>query len=402
MKNGPLRILRIIARLNIGGPAIQAIMLSHLLAEKGYQTLLVCGRVSPHEGDMSYLAESKGVEPVFLAALGRDISIAGDARSLVRVREIIRQFKPQIIHTHTAKAGTVGRLGGLSINPARGKRRRVRLVHTFHGHVFHDYFEPIKTRLFIEIERFLARFTDRIIAISPSQKKDLCDTYRIAAPSRVRVVPLGFDLSPFVPNPATEKHNAPSPLLVGIVGRLTHVKNHRLLLEGARDLKDRGREQDFRFVIVGDGELRRDLERYAVELEVDSFVSFAGWSKEMHSLYRNMDAVVLTSLNEGTPVTLVEAMAAGKTIIATDVGGVKDLLGAIDTRTNEGYNLAERGILVPSGNRRALAGALLFVMENRMMLKSMRDRATSYVLRYYGQERLVKDMDELYREMMGN
>jgi glycosyltransferase involved in cell wall biosynthesis len=187
---------------------------------------------------------------------------------------------------------------------------------------------------------------------------------------------------------------------VGIIGRLTHVKNHRLLLEAARDLKDRSKHQEFRFLLVGDGELKEELVRHAAELGLDKTVMFTGWKKEMPSLYVMLDAVALTSLNEGTPVTLIEAMAAGKPVIATDVGGVRDLLGAVDTRSCNGYKLARHGILIPSGQRDALAKALLFASENRALLNRMAQQASSFALREFGLERLTRDLDALYRELM--
>jgi glycosyltransferase involved in cell wall biosynthesis len=396
----PTRILRIIARLNIGGPAIQAVTLSRMFSNGHYQTLLVAGRVGPHEGDMAYLAHANGVDVLGLPALAQDISLPHDLVSLREVREAIRRFRPHIIHTHTSKAGTIGRLGGMSFNFVRKRRHRIKLVHTFHGHVFHDYFSPFKTRFFIEIERFLARFTDRIVVISPSQKQDICDTYRIAPPSTVRVVPLGFDLSPYLVPSRSVAHDHRAPCLVGSIGRLTHVKNHRLLLEAAKDLKDQGKSHYFKILIIGDGELAQELKRYASELQVENLVVFSGWRKDMPSLYKSLDVVALTSLNEGTPVTLIEAMAAGKPVIATDVGGVKDLLGPIDTRTSGGYNLARRGMLVPSGDREALAGALLFALERRASLNPVTEGARDFVLREYALERLVRDLDMLYRELV--
>jgi glycosyltransferase involved in cell wall biosynthesis len=394
---GPIRILRFIARLNIGGPAIHAVTLSHVFSRGPYRSLLLCGQVGSQEGDMSYLAKLRGVEPLVLPNLGREISFVDDVKSLRHVRQVIRQFNPHIIHTHTAKAGTVGRVGGVSLNLAGESRRRVRLVHTFHGHVFHDYFGPIKTRLFIEIERFLARFTDRIVAISPLQKRDICETYRIANPAKVRVIPLGFDFSPYRLQPfEADGSDSRGPFRVGIVGRLIRVKNHRLLLEAAEDLKG----EDFEFLIVGDGEMREDLERYAAELGVRNNVVFTGWKQDMLSMYGMMDAVALTSLNEGTPVTLMEAMAAGKPVIATDVGGVRDLLGTVDTQSHEGYNLARHGILIPSESREALSKALLFASKNRNLMRRMAAQARSFVFREYSLERLARDLDALYRELM--
>jgi glycosyltransferase involved in cell wall biosynthesis len=404
----PIRILRVIARLNIGGPAIQAITLSNALCKERYLNLLLCGQVSSREGDMSYLASSQGVRPLYLSSLRREISIFGDFRSFIGLRTIIRRFKPHIIHTHTAKAGALGRLGALSFNLMRDPVRKIRLIHTFHGHVFHSYFSPFKTRLFIEVEKFLAHFTDRIVAISPSQKDELCYTYGIARPEKVRVIPLGFDLSPYATSSALEEKaryeglppGPPGLVRVGIVGRLTGVKNHRLLLEAAKILKDKGKDQEFRFLVIGDGELKEELARYASELGVADSVTFMGWQRDMPPLYRALDVVVVTSLNEGTPVTLIEAMAAGKAVISTDVGGVKDLFGVVDTKSGEGYNLARHGILIPSGQAGVLAKALLFVKENRTLSNQTASRARAFVLHEYALERMVRNLDTLYQDVL--
>jgi len=187
---------------------------------------------------------------------------------------------------------------------------------------------------------------------------------------------------------------------VGIVGRLTGIKNHQLLLQAAKIIKDRGKGKEFEFLVIGDGELKEELARYASELGLHESVTFMGWQRDMPSLYQAIDAIVVTSLNEGTPVTLMEAMAAGKAVIATDVGGVKDLFGAIDARTEEGYNLTRHGILVPSGDRHALAEALLFVKDNRTLSNQMADRARAFVLREYALERMIGDLDALYQDVL--
>jgi glycosyltransferase involved in cell wall biosynthesis len=326
----PIRILRVIARLNIGGPAIQAVTLSDLFSRGRFRTRLVCGQVGTQEGDMSYLATSRQVDPVVLPTLGREISFFDDMRSFSELRKIISEFTPHIIHTHTAKAGFLGRLAGIGANARRIFGAKIKLVHTFHGHVFHSYFSSLKTSAFIQIERFLARFTDRIIAVSPSQAGDICEVYRIARPERVQVVPLGFDLSGF------ERLSPPAPqgvFSVGIIGRLTPVKNHRMLFEAVKILNGQGEGHAFKFHVVGDGELREALTREAAALGIEKDVLFTGWQQEMAEVYRKLDAVVLTSLNEGTPVSLIEAMAAARPVIATDVGGVRDLMGEIDPST---------------------------------------------------------------------
>lgn len=396
------RILRIIARLNVGGPAIQAVNLSRAFSEGPYRTLLVCGQINPHEGDMSYLAEAKGVKPIVLRHFGREIDPWSDAVTFMIVREIIRQFRPHIIHTHTAKAGSVGRLGGASLNLARESRQRIKLVHTFHGHVFHHYFGSLKTRVFMWIERALARFTDRIVVISPLQKKDICERYRIAGSDKVRMVPLGFDLSPFRAEGAHRTRTPTGPFVVGIVGRLTPIKNHRLLLEAAKALQGLDGKKGFEFQVIGDGELKEELVRYAAQLGVKQHFDFAGWKQNMPTVYSGLDAVALTSLNEGTPVTLVEALAAGKPVIATEVGGVGDLLGPVDRLTPEGYKLARHGILVPSGQSETLARALLFASKHRDLVNQMARKGSWFVFKSYGLERLTTDLDRVYRELVRN
>ncbi|MGD8985514.1 MAG: glycosyltransferase family 4 protein [Desulfobacteraceae bacterium] len=406
----PIRILRIIARLNIGGPAIQAISLSDHLSRDSYRTLLISGKVDPHEGDMAYFAEEKGVQPVILPKMGRDITLLGDMKSLIELRKIIKQFKPHIIHTHTAKAGTLGRLAGISFNLIRRSNVKIRLVHTFHGHIFHSYFGSLRTRLFIQIERFLSRFTDRIIVISPLQQHDMCWRYRIAPTEKVRIIPLGFDLSDFEGRENHRKQIRERYMLqddqrvslVGIIGRLTDVKNHRVLLEAAKCLKAMGKSERFKFLVVGDGELRQDLITYARELGIQNSVIFAGWQKDMPSIYEALDIVALTSLNEGTPVSLIEAMASARPVVATNVGGVRDLMGFIDEESKDGYTLAQHGILVPSGDGEVVARALSFLDENRKASKEMAERGREFVLNHYSVERLVKDIKSLYKEILSS
>jgi glycosyltransferase involved in cell wall biosynthesis len=406
----PIRILRIIARLNIGGPAIQAISLSDSLSRDGYKTLLVSGKVAPHEGDMAYFAEERGVRPVILRKMGREIAPLGDVQSLMDLRKIIKQFRPQIIHTHTAKAGTLGRLAGMSFNLIRSPNIKMRMIHTFHGHIFHSYFGSLRTRLFIRIERILSKFTSKIIVISPLQQDDICRRYRIAPPEKVRIIPLGFDLSDFEGREdrrreTREKYmlqEGQSVTLVGIIGRLTDVKNHRVLLEAAKCLKDMGKSERFKFLIVGDGELREDLIMYASELGVQNSIIFAGWQKNMSSIYQALDIVALTSLNEGTPVSLIEAMASERPVVATDVGGVRDLMGFIDEESEEGYKLAQHGILVPSGDGEVLARALSFLHENRKASNEMAELGKKFVLNHYSLQRLVKDIKSLYKEILAN
>jgi glycosyltransferase involved in cell wall biosynthesis len=402
--NRPIRILRLIARLNIGGPAIQAITLSSELPRNQYQTLLVCGTLGSGEGDMTYLALDKGVHRFNIKELGRKISLLDDLKSLFIIRKIIKRFKPDILHTHTAKAGTLGRLAVLSLRASIFTSKRIKVFHTFHGHTFHSYFNALKTFVFIQVERFLARFTDRIIVVSNQQKKDICSTFRIADEKKVQIIRLGFDLSAYgkiAPNRRTYQHDGGTcinsePFRVGMVGRLAAVKNHFLLLEAINYLRAWGKIDRFRFIIVGDGELKTELVAEANKLNVSEAITFYGWRKNMAAVYTQLDAVVLTSKNEGTPVAIIEAMAASRPVVATAVGGVPDLIGSVRDKQGNGFQIGERGLMLPSENAEALARALLFVMEKRNELKQTIRRAKAFVLANYSQQRLLNDIKKLY------
>ena len=402
--NRPIRILRLIARLNIGGPAIQAVTLSSELSKDQYQTLLVCGSLSPGEGDMTYLALDKGVHRFIIKELGRNISFLDDLKSLFIIRKIIKRFKPDILHTHTAKAGTLGRLAALSLEAPILASKKIRVFHTFHGHTFHSYFSRLKTFIFILVERFLARSTDRIIVLSEQQKKDICDTFKIADEKKVQVIRLGFDLSVYNKNKFKEKtlvkNNGycknPESLQVGIVGRLTPIKNHFMLLEAINYLSVSAKIDRFKFIVVGDGELKSILMKEAEKLNVRDAISFRGWQKDMAAVYSELDIVVLTSKNEGTPVALIEAMAASIPVVATAVGGVPDLIGSVMEKKSDGFQIGERGLILPSESAKALAGALLFVLENREELKPMIQCAKEFVFASFSQQRLLNDIKTLY------
>ena len=405
--NRPIRILRLIARLNIGGPAIQAITLSSSRLGSQYQTLLVCGGLNPGEGDMSYFAIEQGVKPYVIKTIQRKISLFDDLKSLWMIRKIIKRFQPQIIHTHTAKAGTLGRVAALTFWIPFLSAKKFCLVHTFHGHTFHSYFNRLKTLAFIQIERMLAGFTDKIVVISKKQKDDICRRYKIADEKKVRIIRLGFDLSKFseinIKRNNSEEINAnrsnPKPFRVGLVGRLTAVKNPFMLLQAAHCLRDMGKIDCFRFDVIGDGELKDRVKAVAEELDVRDFVVFRGWQKNMTSVYAKLDAVVLTSKNEGTPVAIIEAMASSRPVVVTNVGGVPDLMGNVIEKKAEGFWITERGLMVPLENARALAAALLFLTKNIRIVEPMVRRAKNFVLADYTQERLLNDIKQLYDQL---
>ncbi len=402
-----IRILRLIARLNIGGPAIQAITLSSELPRERYVTLLVFGNIFLGEGDMSDLVCRRSINSIYLARLGRSVSLVDDVMAFLRIWRIVKRFQPDIIHTHTAKAGTLGRLAAICCNFLRKRTDKIRLVHTYHGHVFHSYFSPLKTRLIIFIEKFLARLTDRIVVISDLQKYDICNHFRIARKEKVVMIPLGLDLEAIRPDTGRRKIFRKNYLqdehtdrfLVGMIGRLSPIKNHHLLLTAVRHLKDFGMTDRFYFLIVGDGECRSELERKSIELEIEAHVRFTGWQKDLVPLYTALDIVVLTSRNEGTPVALIEAMAAEKPVIATAVGGVPDLVGKIRRSDSGGFQVAERGVLVPPGDHLSLSKALLFLYNHPVQAAAMASRAHEYAFSRYHKKRLLGDIQALYENL---
>lgn len=393
-------ILQLIARLNIGGPAIEAIYLTKTLNQNGFHSVLATGYISNGEGEMDYLAKETGVEPVRIASLGRALHPVRDAVAFWHILWLILRLKPDIIHTHTAKAGALGRVAGIICRIAG---MNVKLVHTYHGHVFSGYFGPFKTRLYLWVERYLARKTDRIVTVSQSQYQEICQDYRIGKPEQFRVLPLGLELAPFLEADGDggafrrQYGVEPNEPLVGIIGRLTAIKNHRLFLEMARRLVNRNNPQ-IRFLIVGDGELRSILEAEAKELGLNGRVIFTGWQKEMKRIYQGLDLVVLTSNNEGTPLSLIEALAAGRPVIATDVGGVGDLLGRPSWEP-EGFGVAERGVLVQPQNAEGLAQGVEWLLKNPEQANRLVRRGRKFA-QGFALDKLVTNTTKLYQDLM--
>ncbi|TAN61913.1 glycosyltransferase family 1 protein [bacterium] len=407
-----IKVLRIIARLNIGGPAIHTTLLTAGLDKNRFSSLLVCGAISKGEGDMGYYAAQKGVRPIFIPQLRRELNPFNDLMALAKIFKIVLREKPDIIHTHTAKAGTLGRIAGIIYNlsmrllcPAFGWARNdrwnstIKLIHTFHGHVFDGYFNSFANKIFVIIEKILASFTDKIITVSGNVKSELI-SLGIAEKGKIEVIPLGFELDNFLeirPKVTTET------LSIGIVGRLVPVKNHYLFLESANLLRlslvSEAEPFKLRFIIVGDGELRRELEECAHALNLSEYVEFAGWQKGLPQVYADLDIVCLTSLNEGTPVSLIEAMASSKAIVATDVGGVRDLLGEeLESfrALQNGFNVRHRGVTVKSNDVNAFARALKLVLEDKELRKNLSISGREYVKNKFTRERLVADTEELY------
>jgi len=380
-----IRVARVIARLNIGGPAIHTILLTAGLDPTRFESLLITGVEAAHEGNMRDLAAAKGVQPLVIPDLGREINPWRDLRTLWALYRLFRRWRPAIVHTHTAKAGTVGRLAArLAGVPI--------VIHTFHGHVFHGYFGHRKTQAFICIERALARLSDRIVTVSEGQRAELA-AYGIAPPEKIAVVPLGFELDALLHCQThrgelrTELGLAAETPLVGIVARLTAVKNHHLFLEAARLIVQE--EPTTRFLIVGDGELRGELESYARELGLADQVLFLGWRSDMPRIYADLDVVALTSRNEGTPVSLIEGMAAGVPVVSTAVGGVPDIVA-------DGVC----GYLVPPGDAVALARAIVALLRDQEKARTMGRAGREAVRDRFSVERLLSDVERLYTQLL--
>jgi glycosyltransferase involved in cell wall biosynthesis len=363
-----IKILRIIARLNIGGPAIHVYLLSEGLNKKRFQSMIITGKISRLEGDMSYLFEPSEGKFTVIPELQREISLRMDVITVIKILKVLRAQRPHIVHTHTAKAGTSARMAVIIHNLVC--RNRIKTVHTFHGHVFEGYFGKAKSRLFIWIERFLAKFTDVVIAISESQKKELAQKFRIAPAKKIRVIELGFDLNPFLENSPLKGQLRrqlgidDDTLLIGIVGRLVPIKNHFMYLKAAKMFLEKNPGIRTKFIIVGDGEMRDELKAYCRSQDLSEHVCFCGWIRDMPMIYADLDILALTSINEGTPVSVIEAMASLVSVISTNVGGVPGLFGApYALQVPKKFLPCERGILCRKNDTLGFAEGLAYLVD---------------------------------------
>lgn len=389
-RESEIRVARIIGRLNIGGPAIQAITLSKWLEPRGYRTLLVRGSEASHEGSMDDLAARYGVRPKLISGLRRDIRPA-DILTLPPLISTLRRFRPHIVHTHLAKAGTLGRISALLAHPGQPPI----LVHTYHGHSLEAYFTPEKSAVFRQIERTLSRRCARVIAVSDEVCDDLV-RLGIAPRKHIEVIPVGFDLSPFLVVGAEraarrrrvreELGVPPNMPLVTLVARLVPIKRVDRFLRIAAEV---ARHADVRFAIVGDGELREELCATCARLGISGCVIWAGFRRDTPDVCFASDIVVLTSDSEGTPVSLIEAQAAGVPVVSTRVGGAA-------TVVRDG----ETGRLVPVGDEDAFAKAILDMLPHADGARLMVGAGRQHALATFSRERLVNDIDELYRRLL--
>jgi glycosyltransferase involved in cell wall biosynthesis len=382
-----IRVLRLIARLNMGGPALHVAYLTKGLAERGYDTTLLAGTLARGESSMSFVAEGLGVEWNEVAQLHREISPAYDPLTVVRLVKWIRAVRPHILHTHTAKAGAVGRAAAALAGDARPPI----IVHTFHGHVLRGYFDPATTAVFRGLERTLAKTTTRLVAVSPEVRDDLVGL-GVAPAEKFSVIRLGIDLDERI----TEGDGAelrrlfgvgPDEFVVGWIGRMTAIKRVPDVLLAFRSLLDRGVAA--RLCLVGDGPDREAIEERAHELGVARQTLFVGYQRDVAPYYSFFDALVLPSANEGTPVVAIESLAAGRPVVATRVGGVPDVV-------EDGAD----GMLVGVGDPQALATALEQLARDPELRHRLGDQGRVRTIDRYRVERLVDDVDALYRELL--
>lgn len=378
---------RVIARLNIGGPALHVVNLSQGLDRTGvFRTRLIAGRVTEDEGDMGYYARERGVEVMELPALSRLVNPVSDLRTLWSLYRLFRRERPDIVHTHTAKAGTLGRLAAFFARvPVR--------IHTFHGHVLGGgYFSSPLTRLYLGIERQLARISQRLVVLTESQKAEMAEGLRIAPPAAFAVIPLGLELDSFaeVVRPLARRRTREAlgigcdEVVVGIVGRLVPVKNHELLFRAHRILEGILGKQ-VRILVVGSGLRERELRKLVEELGTHDRTSWLGWWQDLHEIYPAMDALALTSMDEGTPVAVLEALASGTPVAARAVGGVPEAL--------RGVALAR---LIPGDTPEAVASVLRDALSLEIG-ESASTEIRGQVRDRFSTARLVSDIETLYR-----
>lgn len=392
------RILRILNRFNLGGPTYNAAYLTKYL-DNDYETLLVGGANGASEKNSQYIVNQLGIDPLIIPSMKREVSPADDYKSYRYLKKIIHDFNPHIVHTHASKAGAIGRMAAINQNVPV-------IIHTFHGHVFESYFGPLKTSMYKNIERYLAKKTNRIIAISENQKQDLTQRFQICPEEKVSVIPLGFDLSRFREN-MDEKRVAfrqkyqikDDEIAIGIIGRLVPIKNHSMFLEALKMIQGKTSKK-VRAFIVGDGETCEILKQKAIHLGIDyingsgeynpATLTFTSWITEMDYVNAGLDIVALTSLNEGTPVSLIEAQAAGKPIVSTNVGGIENVILPFET-----------ALLAEKSNTSDFADKLLQLIENDDLRARLAGNGWEHVRDNYHFTRLVKDTEILYDRLLG-
>jgi glycosyltransferase involved in cell wall biosynthesis len=390
-----VKVAQLISRLCIGGTSVAVIFATQALIERGYSTVLLAGRVIGEEASMEDFARLRGVHPIRVRNLSRAASVWNDLRALWQLVQFFRREKPAIVHTHTAKAGALGRVA------ARIARVPV-CVHTFHGHVFREHFSPRASRIYLAIEKLLAPWTDCLVAVSQSQGKELIEKYRVAPASKFTTIPVGFDLARYLKltgqrgSIRTLSACPASSPLIGWVGRMAPIKNPELFLDVAALLL--ATYPTAKFVMVGHGELRTRIEHLLKERKMTGAVTLIGWQADLSDFYADVDIVVMTSRHEGTPLALLETMASGKPFVSTNVGGICDLVEG-PARSLNGLQMFDNGILTDSLPSHLKAG-IDFLLENPRLALEMGQVGRAFVESKFKNSHAAEELDQLYLNLL--
>ena len=358
------KILRIINRFNLGGPTYNAAYLTKYL-EPDYETLLIGGQHDESEKSSMHILDNLGLKPIIIPEMQRSLNPYKDQIAFKKIQNIIKEFKPDIVHTHAAKAGVLGRRAAYKMGVKQ-------IYHTFHGHVFHSYFGNFKTRIFKEIEKNLAKKSTKIIAISEIQKSELSKIHKICPENKIEVIPLGFDLEKFNTDKDSKRKEfrkkwnlKENEIAIGIIGRLVPIKNHKFFIDAIQEVL-KNSKVPIRAFIVGDGEEKQNIINYIKNKNLDFSLNYnpatfqlTSWIKEIDRVNSGMDIICLTSLNEGTPVSLIEAQASGKPIVSTKTGGIENIVlenkTALLSEKNDLHNFSKNLLsLVNDSNKRKL------------------------------------------------
>ena len=391
------RVLQIINRLNLGGPTFIAGYLTAYLGE-GYETMLLAGQKDDSEESSEFIVLNMGITPRYINQMRREINWKDDRSAYKEIDAIIKEFKPDIVHTHAAKAGTLGRLAAINnYVPV--------ILHTFHGHVFEGYFGKLKSAVFLNIERYLAYKSSGIIAISKAQGQELSRKFKVTSEDKSFVIPLGIDLQKFQTN-QLEKRKAfrlqyqlsDDTVAVGIIGRIVPIKNHQLFLDSWKEILRKTTKKIHAF-IIGDGEDRELVFNYCNQLNLQynvganfneiSTITFTSWIIDIDIPVAGLDIVALSSNNEGTPVSLMEAQAAGKAVVSTNVGGISDIV--IEGKT---------ALLSSKGNKEEFSKNLLTLIENEKIRETMASISPSYAEASFGYPKMVENHRQLYTKLL--
>ena len=383
------RVLRIINRFNLGGPIYNASYLTAFMAPE-FETVLIGGPPLPDESHSGFIPQNLGIEIVEIAEMSRSINPINDLKAWMRIRKIIREFKPDIVHTHASKAGALGRTAAIFCGVPH-------IVHTYHGHVFSGYFSPIKSQIVQTLEKILCRRSHAIITISKKQYHEIVEEFKICNHKKAHIIPLGLDLNRFSLNQETKRIEfrqkykiANHQIAIGIIGRLVPIKNHRLFVE-AICLAQNISQVEIVPVIIGDGNDKDNLVELfnQIQTEKKSKAIFTSWIKDVDTALPGLDIVALTSLNEGTPVSLIEAQAASRPVITTNVGGVSDCL--LD---------GQSGIIINDFEVETFASGLLKLANDEDLRTKMGEIGKQFVNQKFNYSRLIDDMIKLYLSLL--